>query len=468
MSQSKLFASLLSLTLFAPALLLTSCNSEVDYVHDSNVKLTLDYKDKDFFEDGIGQVDLKYAIDGDTAHFEPLVRNQDDPTVIKSRFYGIDTPESTGQIQPYGKGAAKFTAEKLQEADEHGTIVVSAPITSYSKPSFDSTGTRYLSLIWINTEVENAPFDQLYLLNLWLVQEGWSNVKGVNEMPDYADTFYEAEAQAQRLKKNMFSGEDDPEYNYGGYQDVSLLQIKREIEKSLEDPDYVNPYSGAKLRFKGTVAGFADHILYIQDYYSKEQGANYDEGEWAGINFFTGMSPIDSKFTKPGTYLEVCGTATDSELFGFQMTSGKFLSFSDDEDNAKVLIPASENTEEYALKTFAMSGKELSESKTRYLYSPVTLTDTVTVTGGYDSDDGDSVTLYVEDALGNRLPSIYVTFMYRPDADDYLTIWNSVEDFKGKTFKVSGIYGYHKSQSSSSVSYQIIPRNDADLVLQEV
>ena len=46
-----------------------------DYVHDGSVKLSLDYKGKDFYKDGIGQVELYSAIDGDTAHFTPLVTN---------------------------------------------------------------------------------------------------------------------------------------------------------------------------------------------------------------------------------------------------------------------------------------------------------------------------------------------------------------------------------------------------------
>ena len=50
----------------------------VDYVHtDTRARLTLDYKNSDgssrnFFTDGIGQVELRNTIDGDTAHFNPV------------------------------------------------------------------------------------------------------------------------------------------------------------------------------------------------------------------------------------------------------------------------------------------------------------------------------------------------------------------------------------------------------------
>ena len=73
----------------------------VDYAHNGSCALTLEYSGHDFFKDGIGEVTLKSAIDGDTAHFYSIEHGQTD--ILKARFYGIDTPESTGNVQPYGK-----------------------------------------------------------------------------------------------------------------------------------------------------------------------------------------------------------------------------------------------------------------------------------------------------------------------------------------------------------------------------
>ena len=67
----------------------------IDYAKDGDCKLALDYSGRDFYVDGIGQFSLKTAIDGDTAHFTPKVDNGNIGT-MKARFYGIDTPESTG------------------------------------------------------------------------------------------------------------------------------------------------------------------------------------------------------------------------------------------------------------------------------------------------------------------------------------------------------------------------------------
>ena len=218
-----------------------------------------------FFEDGIGEVELYTAIDGDTAHFKML--GDTNGELLKARFYGIDTPESTGKVQEYGKAASNFTKEKLKNADENGTIVVSSPFFEYKTPELDSTGGRYLSLIWINEEKEHAPISELKCLNLMIVQEGYSWVKNLNEIPSYVDTFTKAEEQARNLKLNLFSGEPDPLFNYGDYVDVSLLELKNAVINSLKDPNYVNPYDGENVRIQGTVAGYVDNILYLQDFH---------------------------------------------------------------------------------------------------------------------------------------------------------------------------------------------------------
>ena len=62
------------------------------------------------------EVTVKTFIDGDTTHFY-----LDDTTAFpegfaKVRYLAIDTPESTGKIEEWGKSAASFTKEKLRGA----------------------------------------------------------------------------------------------------------------------------------------------------------------------------------------------------------------------------------------------------------------------------------------------------------------------------------------------------------------
>lgn len=439
----------------------SSSITAVDYVHDGNVTLGLDYKDHDFYTDGIGQVSLKTAIDGDTAHFYPTVKTTSSEP-IKARFYGIDTPESTGQVEPWGKAASKFTAAKLEEADENGTIVVSAPISSYQTPSFDSTGTRYVSLIWINLTEKNAPKEDLILLNLWIVQEGYSYLKGVADMPSYVDTFQKAADQARNLKYHLYSG-DDPDYNYGGYTTTSILDIKKEVEKSFADTTHVNAYDNVKVRIQGTVAGYANHTLYLENYFSEENGGRYTGGEYAGINIFTGMASIPSKFTKKNTYIEVCGLGIDSENFGFQITSAVFPTYATDDTDSTVLFTADDNID-YPLHTFEMAPGDIDTSDYSYLNCSVKLTENVVVSGGYANDDNSAFTLYLKDLKGNKLPfECYIPFVYKPDPVNQPNYtYSSVAEFTGKTYQITGVYTGRIS--GSKVYFQLNPSGYSDVV----
>ena len=56
------------------------------------------------------EVTLKSCVDGDTAWFYI------DDKETKVRFLYIDTPESTKEIEPYGKEASEFVASKLEHA----------------------------------------------------------------------------------------------------------------------------------------------------------------------------------------------------------------------------------------------------------------------------------------------------------------------------------------------------------------
>ena len=441
----------------------------VDYVHNGSVKLALDYKNRDLYKDGIGEVTLKAAIDGDTAHFNPVI-TKTSTLPIKSRYYGIDTPESTGRIQEWGKPASYFNAEKLENASKNGTIVVSSAQSDYGVPQYDSTGERFVSLIWINETKKNADYTELYLLNLEIVQEGYSWVKNVQDMPEYADTFYAAEKQAQTYKLNMFSGLPDPMFNYGGYVDTSLLDLKVATENYIKDPGYKSDLDGAKVRIRGTVAGFSNGTMYIQSYFSEEEsetvrgeGKGIKGGEYASINIFCGMSSVPTKYRKVNTYIELCVNAVHSDLFGFQLTGaeGHFPivdSEATDED-CHILLKAEDNTDEQKLYIAEYSSERLSEIAAagdfECLNCAVSVTDSVTCNKFYINSKGDEITL----SFAGCDFQAFITFPYAGDPDNKWDYWDSSADFVGKKFFLSGIYSYH--QSGTTTRYQII-FNDAN------
>jgi endonuclease YncB( thermonuclease family) len=207
------------------------CDS-TDYV--SQVHLTLNYVGHDFLTDGIGQVALKELVDGDTTHFYDLNSNGTPNTAvtIKSRYLCIDTPESTGQIEPWGKAASAFTDSYITSAK---TIVLSSDFAIYGSAKADSTGSRYLSYIWVSDQT-NAPLSSFRLLNLIIVQNGYSATKAAAGTL-YQDTFFNADAEAQCNKLIIWSGQQDPGFIYttGVSTTLQLLTLGKIYDETVGD-----------------------------------------------------------------------------------------------------------------------------------------------------------------------------------------------------------------------------------------
>ena len=470
------FTSIIKTAVFAGLVIagtagVTACGQKFhDYTKDGSVTLQLDFQGKDFYTDGIGEFELAHTIDGDTAHFTPKV-DKTHQGLMKARFFGIDTPESTGKVQPWGHAASEFTKGKLLEAAEHGTIVVSSPQNGYGAPSPDSTGQRYVSLVWINTEKKNASRSELVLLNLWIVQEGLSWVKNVGDMPQYEKTFYAAEEQAKKFKKYVHSDEDDPDYNYGDYNDTYLLDVKQEIAECLADPEHENKYDNYKMRIQGTVCGYSNHILYLQDFCYYDQKDESKGGEMCGINIFVGMGAISSKYTKLNTYIQVCGLAQYTDNYGFQITDtqGRFpVGSATSPNDAKVIYKPEENVDtEHNLVTAQYTKAEMNAVASatepynlECLNTAVEVTETLTCTKAYISESASQeVTLNFEGADFN----VYLPFNYHGDPSKPADRWNEATDFEGRQFTVKGVYVMHKTQNGN-IKFQIVPNGEKDLV----
>ena len=156
------------------------------------VSLEADYVGKSFIDDGIGEVVLDYAVDGDTARF----RDAYSDTVTGSfsvRFLGIDTPESTREIEAWGKAAAAFTKEKLNNAKH---IVLEA------EGARTETYGRYLAFVWIDGK----------LLNLEIVQEAYSS-STLSSKSKYFQVMVETMMQAKKTGRRVY-GERDRNFNY--------------------------------------------------------------------------------------------------------------------------------------------------------------------------------------------------------------------------------------------------------------
>ena len=182
--------------------------------------LNKDFENKSFISDGIGEVELVRCVDGDTAIF---AEGNETFTV---RFLGIDTPESTAKIQPWGKAASNFTCEKLTNATK---IVLEAEPTESIR--FDSYG-RYLSWVWYDSR----------LLNLELVEQAYSTAQG-GAATENGSNLFEANTRLQFSEKRVW-GEDDPNYDY------SLEGIQVTIEELVTNYE---EYDGIKVVITGVV-----------------------------------------------------------------------------------------------------------------------------------------------------------------------------------------------------------------------
>ena len=448
----------------------------IDYANNGSVKLELDYVGKDFYVDGVGQFSLKTAIDGDTAHFTPAVDSLNKGT-MKARFYGIDTPESTGKVQEYGKDASDFTKEMLKKADENGTIVVSSAQDGYGAPNPDSTGSRYVSLVWINLTKKNASKDELVLLNLMVVQEGLSWVKNVQSMPQYSDTFYAAERQAEIYKLKLHSGIPDPRINWGDYEDTSLIDMKNEVAACLSDPTRENAFDNAKVRIQGTVCGFVNHILYLQDYVLYDKDDPSKGGEYVGINIFVGMQDISTKYTKLNTYLQVCGLAQYTDNYGFQITDtqGRYPVGSPTSDNdAQIIFTPAQNEEtehNLVVRDYTLDQlNKIASAKDPYNLETLNCRTRLVDANGeplklkcnrvfVNSSSSQEVTLYFQGASFN----CYIPFNYKGDPSRPRYRWVLEEDYKDQEFTLVGTYVFHKT-TSGKISFQIVPNGQNDLV----
>jgi len=190
------------------------------------------------------EVTVKTFIDGDTTHFNVPETVLEDG-VLKARYLAINTPESTGRIEEYGRKASTFTREKLSKAT---SIIIESNDDKWNK---DSTGSRYLVWVWYKT----ANSDDYRNLNIEILQNGLA-IASSTANNRYGTVAMAALMQAKELKLNVFSGEKDSDFYYGDAVEITLHELRLNIEQ----------YNGMKVAFEGVVAKDDGGSVYIEEY----------------------------------------------------------------------------------------------------------------------------------------------------------------------------------------------------------
>ena len=204
---------------------------------------------------------VKTFVDGDTTHFN-VPSSVIDTGVLKARYLGINTPESTGQIEPWGKKASNYTKEKLKAA----TSIIIESDTDIWNP--DSTGDRFLVWVWYKT----AEMTDYRCLNLEILQEGLA-VSSKSSDTAYGEVCVNILNQAVRHKLYVHSKDQDPDFYYGAALPLTLKELKTNIES----------YRDKSVSFEGVVVRNSSNTAYVEEY-DEETGLYFGVQVYYGYN----------------------------------------------------------------------------------------------------------------------------------------------------------------------------------------
>ena len=218
------------------------------------------------------EVTVKGFVDGDTTHFfteDPAFPNG----VLKARYLAVNTPESTGKIEEYGKTASLFTREKLENAD---SIIVESDDNQWN---LDSTGDRMLVWVWYKT----ADMDSYRNLNLELLQNGLARASNTAQN-SYGSVCMNALNQAKVHGLHLYSGQQDPNFYYGGAQELTLKELRTNIEN----------YANTIVAFTGIVTqNSGSNMVYVESY-DEETSMTFGMSVYYGFNLSgTGLSILN-------------------------------------------------------------------------------------------------------------------------------------------------------------------------------
>ena len=316
-------------------------------------------------------VTVKTFIDGDTVHFYAPGVMEDD--VIKARFLAVNTPETTGKVEEYGKAASTYTRNALTNAV---SIIIESDNGTWNS---DSTGERYLVWVWYQPE-EGAEYR---CLNLELLQNGLciANSTANNR---YGSICMNALNQARTYKLNIYSGQRDPDFYYGDAIELTLRELRTNLDA----------YNGKKVAFNGVVTMNSSNSVFVESF-DPESGLYYGMSVYYGY----GLSGTGLSILNVGNEVRIVGTLQYYEAGGTWQVSGLTYRMMKPKDPGNI--------------------QKLSEG-----HAPAyVLTDAATFTGGTVTlamDDGERTFPYAELVVASSIEmhDLLVTEVYTTQNED--------------------------------------------------
>jgi len=270
---------------------------DLDTKYTDEFKLETTFANRTFLQHGIEEVSLLRSVDGDTTHFTDKNKN-----TIKLRYLGVNTPESTGRIAPWGKQASVFVKNKLENAY---SIVIEAENVG-NPPETDTTGDRYLGYVWYKPTADS----EYRLLNLEIIENCFSFFTGDSENLKYGDVMREAYIDKAKMGLRVF-GEKDPNYDYDTtVNEITIAELRN---------DYASFSTGTKLKVTVRVVRLVGNSLYVEDIEDttdEDTGITSRSGIFVYHSFVSGVGSF-----KPGDIIQFECQASDDEVYGKQLVN---------------------------------------------------------------------------------------------------------------------------------------------------
>lgn len=293
----------------------------IDTRYTDTLQLTENYQGKEFIADGIGEVTLLSVIDGDTITVRTGGRSS-----VTIRYLGVNTPESTGQIQAWGKAASKFMKDTLLNAY---SVLLEA-----EGERVDSTGNRYLAWIWYKP-TKNSEYR---LVNLELVELAYSRYI-TKTTSKYHEIFQKASDKTKTTGKRVY-GEIDLDFNYSNEAVNTTLAYMYKY--------YTDGQAGTKYTITVKVTRQIGKSFFVEDVDPTYIADTEEMLDRRGIYCYADLAPVDYYRTLAvGDTIIMTGKFEFGGQFGTQLT---------DLENVRVITKAQFND---PLDITTLNGNEL-------------------------------------------------------------------------------------------------------------
>lgn len=136
------------------------------------------------------QAKVTRVIDGDT--IDVVIKNK----IERVRFIGVNCPESTTRLEPYGKEASNFTRKNLLNK----TVYLELDVQTYDKYN------RLLAYIWLSTPIKITEQEiRKKMFNAILLLEGFAQIMTVPPNIKYVDYFIKFQREAREKQKGLWA-----------------------------------------------------------------------------------------------------------------------------------------------------------------------------------------------------------------------------------------------------------------------